>query len=616
MGDHKFAWVLGAGASKSSGIPLGSELVDRWLREIHIKECVDKSLLKSADLWATEETLGEGFRSFAWERRAAYYSQVFKRRFRDYPIEGYAYLEKVMTGKEPSPGYSILAAAMSGQAPRPKSALPHNVVITTNFDNLVGDAISIYTNTFPLVCGHESLAGFAAAGLTRPLICKIHRDLLFSPQNDPRSLARLKDSWATALTRLFESYTPLFIGYGGNDDTLMDLLRSLEPGSIKGQLIWTYHEKSAPSEQIRQVVAQHDGALVPVPDFDLLMLLLGERMGIALLDDQIQERADARISRYRQRIESLDVRKFPSVFRAFKDMTRRSGRWWAWARLADTEATSSGKEQILLEGINQLNGSPDLTAHYARLLSKDKKRSRECLQLFKDAVASAPNNPGVLCMYAEFLKRTKKGHPEAGRLYARACELAPSEPDYAATYAFFLAKDLRNHELAEVFCKKSIQPPSSDYAYRVGYAGFLLGRGRVKDALRVLSEGEERKEGMALAVSVVYLGIISRIDGRSDRVYIERLQEISRIGIQQESWWFDGVFRIVRRKLSPQDSSFYIDLLKALADPAVKFDASRFKNKTLKTRAKKSSTRKRSGRVLRISQNPGTSDSTPLPEAG
>jgi hypothetical protein len=33
MPDHAFAWVLGAGASKPSGIPTGSELVTRWLKE-------------------------------------------------------------------------------------------------------------------------------------------------------------------------------------------------------------------------------------------------------------------------------------------------------------------------------------------------------------------------------------------------------------------------------------------------------------------------------------------------------------------------------------------------------------------------------------------------------
>lgn len=217
MGDHKYVWVLGAGASKSSGIPLGSQLVDRWLEELYTRECTDRAIIPEVKDWATPENLGKDiFRQFKWDERASFYPQIFQRRFRQYPKEGYAYLEDVMSAKDPSPGYSILAAAtLTGQVPRPNHAPPHNVVITTNFDNLVGDALSIYTDTFPMICGHESLAGFAQVSLTRPLICKIHRDLLFAPQNDPRSLKRLKDAWGIALTALFEHCTPLFIGYGG-----------------------------------------------------------------------------------------------------------------------------------------------------------------------------------------------------------------------------------------------------------------------------------------------------------------------------------------------------------------------------------------------------------------
>ena len=280
MRDHKYAWILGAGASKASGIPLGSELVDRWLNELHLREDGGKTPLEQ---WATANNLG--IVNFKYEERASFYPKIFQRRFCDYPEEGYAYLEDVMSGRDPSPGYSILAATLATDPPR------HNVVVTTNFDNLPADALSIYTDTFPFVCGHESLTGFVRVAMRRPLICKIHRDLLLGPQNDPRSLRRLHDAWGAALRSLFQHYTPLFIGYGGNDDTLMDLLESFQPADIKGQLVWCYYEKSQPSERIRNVVADLKGVLVPVPDFDMLMVLLGEKMGIAVLDEEIGKRA-------------------------------------------------------------------------------------------------------------------------------------------------------------------------------------------------------------------------------------------------------------------------------------------------------------------------------------
>jgi protein O-mannosyl-transferase len=35
MADRAFAFLLGSGASKSSGIPTGGELVQQWLCELH-----------------------------------------------------------------------------------------------------------------------------------------------------------------------------------------------------------------------------------------------------------------------------------------------------------------------------------------------------------------------------------------------------------------------------------------------------------------------------------------------------------------------------------------------------------------------------------------------------
>ena len=181
MLDHKFVWVMGAGVSLASGIPLGSKLVDDWLNELHVREDAGKAPLKD---WATAENLG--IDRFKYEDRASFYPKVYERRFREYPDEGYAYLESVMADADPSPGYSILAAALAGEPPeRPPR---HNAVVTTNFDNLVADALSIYTNTFPFVCGHESLTPFVKVAMRRPVVCKIHRDLVLAPQNDPRSL--------------------------------------------------------------------------------------------------------------------------------------------------------------------------------------------------------------------------------------------------------------------------------------------------------------------------------------------------------------------------------------------------------------------------------------------
>jgi protein O-mannosyl-transferase len=420
MLDHKFVWMLGAGASLASGIPLGSQLVDRWLKELHTREDAGKTPIEE---WATDKSLG--IDRFKYEDRASFYPKIYERRFKDYPDEGYAYLESVMADADPSPGYSILASALAGGPPeRPPR---HNAVVTTNFDNLVADALSIYTDTFPFVCGHESLTPFVKVAMRRPLVCKIHRDLLLAPQNDTRSLRRLHDAWGTALRSLFEHYTPLFIGYGGNDDTLMDLLESLQPGDIKGQMIWCYHEGAEPSERIVNVTSDHQGILVPVPDFDLLMVLLGEKMGISLLDEDIGRRAETRTKKYRERIKKLDTVGHPQVAKALAATYDRSGGGWAWEQKAVSEADPERSEVVYRQGIQHCPKHAGLCNNFAIFLTSTRQKHEEAEKYFIKASVLDPNN-GIAVGNLGALFLAQGRIDEAANKLAEARTLNEDEP--------------------------------------------------------------------------------------------------------------------------------------------------------------------------------------------
>src|SRR5262249_53374080 len=113
---------------------------------------------------------------------AASYPSLYRRMFAQDPEHGYAYLEHQMANVDPSYGYSVLGRIIATSR--------HRVVITVNFDNLVADALSIYSTTYPLVCGHESLAQFARVESRRPLVLKVHRDLLLNPLSAEEDLAQ------------------------------------------------------------------------------------------------------------------------------------------------------------------------------------------------------------------------------------------------------------------------------------------------------------------------------------------------------------------------------------------------------------------------------------------
>lgn len=298
--DRRFAFILGAGASLRSGIPMAGQLVDQWLRELSARENLDNLPLEQ---WATEASLG--IPGFVYTRAVEHYSEVFARRFEDREDEGYAYLEQLLAGKEPSFGYSVLAQVLANTR--------HSVVITTNFDNLVSDALAIYTHKLPFVCGHESLAGFVRPNPRRPVVLKIHRDLLLAPKNRAHEIAVLPDPLVGSLRELLRHFTPIVLGYGGNDGSLMNLLgETLQQGDVPGGLFWCYWQGGGqPGEPIMKVMRRHGGALIPIPGFDEVMLLLNQRLGYPLMDQRIEGQARARATAYRESVEALQQRIFP-----------------------------------------------------------------------------------------------------------------------------------------------------------------------------------------------------------------------------------------------------------------------------------------------------------------
>ncbi len=134
---RKFCFVLGAGASISSGIKSGQGLVTMWDAELQIRN--EKSHIK----WKEDLNITE-------ENKFSFYSKFYERRFLRKPMDGYNYLEKLMEHARPSIGYVMLSHLLTETR--------HNVVITTNFDHLTEDAVNYYEQKIPLVIGHESLA--------------------------------------------------------------------------------------------------------------------------------------------------------------------------------------------------------------------------------------------------------------------------------------------------------------------------------------------------------------------------------------------------------------------------------------------------------------------------
>lgn len=257
-GSHprKFCFVLGAGASKSSGIKSGQEFVDIW--EKQIIERNEESYL----VWKNELNITD-------ENKYEFYSQYYEKRFAT-AHDGYNYLEKLMEHAKPNIGYIMLSYILVHTN--------HNVVITTNFDHLIEDAVSYYEHIIPLVIGHESLAHYIAGQVNRPTIIKIHRDLLLDPKNRTAELDKLHDSWKQALDIIFSEYYPIFIGYAGNDHSLMDFITENSEKIKSGKWTfpyWMIYKKDKMSEKVLTYLNKSNGYLIEHNGFDEVLYLIG-----------------------------------------------------------------------------------------------------------------------------------------------------------------------------------------------------------------------------------------------------------------------------------------------------------------------------------------------------
>lgn len=333
---ERFCFILGSGASVESGIPSGNTLEMQWMNCL-MGESEDRGTLakdpadveKTAQALYEERKLTHSFADIkkAWEKARAekrsisseYYFDIYKLRFYPNQRNGYRYMERLMEACEPSFGYHSLALLLT------KGNL-NNLVITTNFDSLVEDALFLYTTKKPLVVSHESLAGFIESDIQRPIVAKVHRGLMYAPFNSPDTTNRLQDEWRDTLNYAFNTYTPIVIGYGGGDHSLMAFLED-EKTMLRHGVYWCYRKASGlPDKKILELLERKNGYLVEISGFDAMMLELGNAMfpntvSPSATGQILQNQCDKRMQKYNEQWKKL--RKNPDAQEIVQSINRK-----------------------------------------------------------------------------------------------------------------------------------------------------------------------------------------------------------------------------------------------------------------------------------------------------
>jgi uncharacterized protein YwgA len=428
----RFGFILGAGASVSSGIKAGGYFAKKWFDEI--KEDIDEASLKE---WS------DALNDFSENNLAQHYTDIFEKRFEANYEEGYEKLQKEMDKATPSVGYSFLAQILNET---------HNkFVITTNFDTMTEDALFQFKKSRPLVLGHEYLSYFInTTAPTRPTIIKIHRDFLLDPYNKPSDISTLDAQWKKSLEPVLKENAMVVIGYGGNDNSLMNYLTNIDE---RKPIYWCYRDESELSDKIKNLLNEKD-YLVKIKGFDKFMLLLNDGLDFEHLTDrdniensQIVKNAIEFAEEHKKQLEEL-IKNDGLDDEEQKAVKKLLPSWWEYQMAADAEKNINKKEEIYLEGLKTFPESHELTGNFA-----------------------------------VFLYKTKKDLNKSEKYYIKALRLKPLDYIHNGNYAIFLHCIKKEYDKAQIYYLKSLKSNPHHTNANVNYASILLSIGKKDEAI-------------------------------------------------------------------------------------------------------------------------------------
>lgn len=410
-GDSRFSWFLGAGCSVTSGIPTAAGLVRIWLRRLKKHKTGSE---EHSEGWATKI-----FPGYDSNNAALFYGQVIEQLFLS-PLDRQQEIERIVAGRDPGFGYAVLAQLIS----HVECGKRCNIVLTTNFDDLVADALYLYTRRKPLVIVHESLVGFVRMGRTDPTIIKLHGDARLEPRNIETETEELDKAVKKVIVNLLSETGLIFIGYGGNDKSIVDLLDGLPRDKPPWPVYWI--RDAMPGEQLAKLLTSRNAIWVKHRDFDELMLLIRHEFDLKHPE--------------RERFDGL----FKGYFETFKTLKGK-----VEARPESDEKKTF--ESAVQDAVSQLGSCVALVLGAEKLKETDPEKANV---LYEEAVRDFPESALALGSYAIFLDTVLKDYDKAQQYYTRAVEADPNDKVFVGYYATFLLLARRDYEKAGQYFKR------------------------------------------------------------------------------------------------------------------------------------------------------------------
>ena len=465
-GETQYALFIGAGCSVTSGVPgAGSLIRDHWIPRLR-DVCAPNE--DNAQEWVTSE-----FGIDSEQLPPGAYARILTELL-PYPALRQAEFELRCGNGRPRFGYATLAQLMADSEGR------FNVVLTTNFDDLIADSLYLFAGVHPLVIHHGALSPFIRATRTRPLVIKLHGHHQYSPLNTLEETQSIEPGLAAGVRSLLHDRGLIFIGYSGNDTGIRDILQDLPPEALPYGVFWVNGRE--PDGPIRPWLIERGAHWVKHHDFDELMVHIRDAFGLTMPDlKRVSELFDNVQRDYLLLSEKIHAAKSTSpaeiALRNAAERVDRTVRDWAVYELRTQRFRDSDPERAKAayrEGLSVIPDSVPLHGNFANYL-KDLGELDEAEQHYLRALEIDPEYAIVLHDYGIFLWRFR-GNTEKARGYISHAMKVDSGDDGVrlSNYANFLWEVEKDIAGADRLFRRSIGVPSTGHEAFSQYAFFAL----------------------------------------------------------------------------------------------------------------------------------------------
>ncbi len=503
----RFAFLLGAGASRSSGISTAAELARKWVKQL--KED-DPEVLHELGISDGDEA----------SKMAKAYSAIYQARFGHQLADGYQEIENIITAPdvEPSLGYIMLASLMLETA--------NNLVLTVNFDRLTETALLTVFNHHAKTVVHENMLPIVRLPDRQPTVVKIHNDVFFQPMSESKDISALSEAWKEKIDEILATYHLIVLGYGGNDRE--GLMQHLIDSASSDRVYWCYRQE----KDIPDAVIESKYFCVRVDGFDEFMFALNEKLpenkasNLEVVKERIQRASGARVKRLDERVNAISEQnkgaKSKPALTKIQNFVANT--WWDIERKVRETTDIDAKDALYQEGLKKFTNSAELMESYAI-----------------------------------FLTDIRKDYDQAEHYYKKALELDPNEALYNGNYAIFLTDVYKDHDQVEHYYKKALELDPNNADHNGNYSGFLLAQGRKQEALFFLDKAEKLSENPELDLELAFYRLAHFPDSYAESK--ARILELLAEGVRSLHWDFSA--NIDRAE---QDGCEYVDELRELAE--------------------------------------------------